>query len=60
MNKPFNFIVQENVLGCWVTLAKITCLEKAYAHIAELKLVAPEPNLGERYRVIREGEFNNY
>ncbi|MBL1376267.1 hypothetical protein [Zobellella iuensis] len=55
MNKERRFVVQENVGGRWITLAKIDCPDKTAAHLADLKAVAPELEPGQRYRVIREG-----
>lgn len=54
-DQPRLFVVQENVSGRWITLAKIACPDKTAAHLQELKAVAPEPVPGQRYRVIREG-----
>lgn len=54
------FVVQENVGGRWITLAKIACPDKAAAHLIDLKTVAPETVPGQRYRVIREGDTGDY
>lgn len=48
-DQPRLFVVQENVSGRWITLAKIACPDKTAAHLQELKAVAPEPVPGQRY-----------
>lgn len=58
--KKRRFIIQENVNGKWVTLAKISDPKKAADHLLDIKAVAPELKKGERYRTIREGDSGDY
>ena len=48
------YVIQERINQQWVILGKVTCLERAMAHLQELREVAPEPPGGGRYRVSKE------